>query len=51
VGIFPLVVWKILNHVVSGITDVYARLSCDAEKREALAQWAARLESILGGVG
>ena len=47
-GISRLVVSKILNHAESGITAVYDRHSYDAEKREALIQWAARLDSILG---
>ena len=47
-GTSRLVVSKILNHVESGITAVYDRHSYDAEKREALARWAGKLDAILG---
>jgi integrase len=46
-GVPRLVVSKILNHVESGVTAIYDRHSYDAEKREALARWGERLESIL----
>ena len=46
-GISRLVVSKLLNHVESGITAVYDRHSYDAEKREALELWGARLEEIV----
>jgi integrase len=48
-GIFRLVVSKILNHVEQGITAVYDRYGYDAEKRHALEVWAAHLEEILSG--
>ncbi len=46
-----LVISKVLNHAESGITAVYDRHSYDAEKREALEQWGARLEEIVGAGG
>lgn len=46
-GISRLVVSKILNHAESGITAVYDRHSYDAEKRQALARWADKLDAIL----
>jgi integrase len=48
-GISRLVVSKILNHVERGVTAVYDRHSYDAEKRQALVRWGARLEQILAG--
>ncbi|NJL26400.1 MAG: tyrosine-type recombinase/integrase [Thermoanaerobaculia bacterium] len=48
-GIPRLVVSKILNHAESGITAVYDRHGYDAEKRDALERWAAKLEEILSG--
>jgi hypothetical protein len=45
-GIPPLTVKKILNHVEKEITAVYDRHSYDAEKREALETWAQRLMKI-----
>jgi integrase len=46
-GIPRLTVKKILNHVEKEITAVYDRYSYDAEKREALEAWAARLMIIV----
>lgn len=46
-GISRLVVSKILNHVEQGITRVYDRHSYDAEKRQALDAWGARLVAIV----
>jgi len=48
-GISRLVISKILNHVETGITAVYDRHSYDAEKREALEAWAAKLRDIIAG--
>ncbi|HKF63625.1 MAG TPA: tyrosine-type recombinase/integrase [Dongiaceae bacterium] len=48
-GISRLTVSKILNHVESNITAVYDRHSYDAEKRQALEAWAARVEQIVSG--
>lgn len=48
-GISRLVVGKILNHVESGITQVYDRHSYDAEKRQALDAWGQRVMSIVAG--
>ena len=48
-GISRLTVSKILNHVESDITSVYDRHSYDAEKRQALEAWAARVEQIVSG--
>lgn len=46
-GIPRLTVKKILNHVEREITAVYDRHGYDAEKREALEAWAARLMKIV----
>jgi hypothetical protein len=46
-GIPRLTVKRILNHVEREITAVYDRHSYDAEKREALEAWAARLMTIV----
>ncbi len=46
-GISRLVVGKLLNHVESGITKVYDRYSYDEEKRDALAAWGDRVETIV----
>ncbi len=46
-GIPRLTVKKILNHVEREITAVYDRHSYDAEKRQALETWAARLMKIV----
>jgi integrase len=46
-GVDRLVIQKILNHVESGVTAIYDRHSYDAEKREALEQWAEELQAIL----
>jgi integrase len=46
-GIPRLTVKKILNHVEKEITAVYDRYSYDAEKREALEAWAARLMTVV----
>lgn len=52
-GISPFVVGHVLNHVSavrSTITSqVYARYDYAREKREALNQWAVRLEALVGG--
>ncbi|MCK4235805.1 MAG: site-specific integrase, partial [Candidatus Krumholzibacteria bacterium] len=48
-GIYRLVISKILNHVESGITAVYDRHGYDREKREALDTWAIKLADILAG--
>ena len=42
-GVSRLVIGKILNHKEAGVTQVYDRHGYDAEKREALAAWGARL--------
>lgn len=47
-GVPRLVISKVLNHVEPGVTRVYDRHSYDAEKRQALEAWAARLNGILG---
>jgi integrase len=49
-GIPRLTVKKILNHVENEITAVYDRHSYDAEKREALENWAQRLMKIVSEV-
>jgi integrase len=50
-GISRLVVSKILNHAEPGVTAVYDRHSYDAEKRQALDAWCARLQEIVGTSG
>ncbi len=42
-GVPRLVVGKILNHIETGVTNVYDRHSYDKEKQEALNAWGARL--------
>ena len=46
-GVPRLVIAKILNQVEMGVTAVYDRHSYDAEKRTALAWWAAHLQGVL----
>ena len=46
-GVPRLVIAKILNHVEMGVTAVYDRHSYDAEKRAALAWWAAHVQGVL----
>ena len=48
-GISRLTVSKILNHIETGVTAVYDRASYDAEKRQALDAWGARVEQIVAG--
>jgi integrase len=48
-GISRLTVSKILNHVETGVTAVYDRHSYDAEKRQALNVWGARVTAIVSG--
>ncbi len=48
-GISRLTVGKLLNHAELGVTAVYDRHSYDAEKRQALDAWGARLEEIVTG--
>jgi hypothetical protein len=45
-GIAPHVIEKVLNHqsgVISGVAAVYNRHGYEAEKREALEQWADKI--------
>jgi integrase len=46
-GISRLVVAKILNHAEPGITKVYDRHSYDAEKRQALEAWGAKVLALV----
>lgn len=46
-GVPRLVVARVLNHAERGVTAVYDRHSYDAEKREALDAWAAKLQEIV----
>ena len=48
-GISRLTVSKVLNHAENGVTAVYDRHSYDAEKRQALEAWGARLKDIISG--
>ena len=50
-GISRLTVGKILNHAEPGVTAVYDRYSYDAEKKDALDQWARRLMVIVSDLG
>jgi integrase len=47
-GIPRLTISKVLNHVDEGVTSVYDRYAYDAEKRQALDDWASRLSAIAG---
>lgn len=51
IGVSPFVIGHVLNHVsatkASITSRVYARYTYDAEKRDALDRWAARLDGIL----
>ncbi len=53
IGVSPFVIGHVLNHVsatkASITSRVYARYTYDAEKRDALHRWAARLAGILSG--
>jgi integrase len=46
-GVPRLVVAKLLNHAEVGVTRVYDRHSYDAEKRQALDAWSAKLAEIV----
>ena len=46
-GVARLVVGKILNHAEPGVTKVYDRHSYDAEKRQALNAWGARVTELV----
>lgn len=48
-GIPRLTVSKVLNHVETGVTAIYDRHSYDAEKKQALDAWGARLSEIITG--
>jgi integrase len=51
-GVPELVVGRVLNHAVQGVTGkVYALHSYSAEKRHALDAWAAEIERVLHGEG
>jgi integrase len=47
-GIPRLTISKVLNHGDEGVTSVYDRYAYDAEKRQALDDWASRLSAIAG---
>lgn len=49
IGISGLVVRKLLNHLERGVTAVYDRHSCDADKRDALTKWDRKLREIIAG--
>jgi hypothetical protein len=42
-GIPRFIVGRVLNHAEPGVTAVYDRHSYDAEKKDALDKWAAKL--------
>jgi len=46
-GVPRLVISKIENHVEGGVTKLYDRYAYDAEKRDALDRWAAKVESLI----
>lgn len=48
-GIYRLIVKKVLNHTDSDVTGIYDRHSYDAEKRTALEAWGRRVAEIVGG--
>jgi len=48
-GVDRLVISKVLNHAEGGVTQVYDRYRYEAEKRQALDLWGARLEAIVEG--
>ena len=49
-GIFRLVISKLLNHVERSFTSIYDRHTYDKEKKIALELWAKKLDSIINGV-
>ncbi|MGO9060072.1 MAG: tyrosine-type recombinase/integrase [Candidatus Binataceae bacterium] len=49
IGIDPIVVERILNHVQGGVAAVYNRHTYDAEKRRALLRWERELDTIITG--
>jgi len=48
-GIYRLVVGKILNHAEPNVTAVYDRYGYDVEKKLALDTWGSRLGAIIAG--
>ena len=46
-GIPRFIVGRVLNHAESGVTAVYDRHSYDAEKKDALDKWAAKLMRVV----
>ncbi len=48
-GIYRLVVGKILNHAEPSVTAVYDRYGYDVEKKLALDTWGSRLSAIIAG--
>ena len=49
-GIPRFIVGCVLNHAESGVTAVYDRHSYDAEKKDALDMWAAKLMRVVSGL-
>jgi integrase len=48
-GFSRFVIGRILNHQETGVTRIYDRATYDAEKRQALDAWGAKLESLARG--
>ena len=48
-GIDHIVLAKVLNHTVGGITAVYNRYTYDDEKRKALEMWGNYVERLISG--
>ncbi len=49
IGIDPVVVERVLNHVQQGVAAIYNRHTYDKEKRAALLRWERALEAIISG--
>jgi integrase len=50
-GASRIVVAKVLNHAIPGVTSTYDHHDYEPEKREALDRWALWIESTVGGTG
>jgi len=49
IGVAPVIVERVLNHVQGGVAAIYNRHSYDLEKRAALLKWERRLNEIVEG--
>jgi integrase len=50
-GVPRVVISKVLNHAIPGVTSTYDRNEYELEKRAALDRWAAHLQGIVDGTG